>query len=108
MTLLGEVVDRIPFDICILTNLKGIFYKYDDAIDFAYDDPCELEEINKSIDFEVQQYLSKITNTKTSFPVHAIGIVERKLFHRHEEVRFIYVIWKERFCASAIRDRYYF
>lgn len=105
---LGEMVDRVPLDICVLTNLEGIFYKYDDIIDVAYDDPCELEEINKSIDFEVQQYLSKIRNTKTSFPVHAIGKVEHEVFHRHEDVRFIYVIWKERFCASAIQDRYYF
>lgn len=50
---LGKIVDRITFGICILTSLEGIFYKYDDAIEFAYDDPCELEEINKSIDFEV-------------------------------------------------------
>ena len=105
---LGKVVDSIPFDICVLANLEGIFYKYDDAIDFAYDDPCELEEINKRIDFEVQQYLSEIRNTKTSFYIHAIGRVGHEIYHRHEDVRFIQVIWKERFCASSIQDRYYF
>lgn len=103
---LGGVVDRIPFDICVLTNLEGIIYKYDD--DFVYDDPCELEEINKRIDFEVQQYLSTIRNTKTLFPIHAIGRVGHEIYHRHEDVRFVQVIWKERFCASAIQDRYYF
>ena len=105
---LGEIVDRIPFNICVLTNLEGIFYKYDDAIEFAYDDPCELEEINKRIDFEVQQYLSAIRNTKTSYTIHAIGRIGYEIHHRHEDVRFVQVIWKERFCASAIQDRYYF
>ena len=105
---LGETVDRIPFNICVLTNLEGILYKYDDAIEFAYDDPCELEEINKRIDFEVQQYLSAIRNTKTSYTIHAIGRIGYEIHHRHEDVRFVQVIWKERFCASAIQDRYYF
>ena len=105
---LGEIVDRIPFNICVLTNLEGILYKYDDAIEFAYDDPCELEEINKRIDFEVQQYLSAIRNTKTSYTIHAIGRIGYEIHHRHEDVRFVQVIWKERFCASAIQDRYYF
>ena len=105
---LGEIVDRIPFNICVLTNLEGIFYKYDDAIEFAYDAPWELEEINKRIDFEVQQYLSAIRNTKTLYPIHAIGRIGYEIHHRHEDVRFVQVIWKERFCASAIQDRYYF
>lgn len=105
---MGKIVDRITFGICILTSLEGIFYKYDDAIEFAYDDPCELEEIKKSIDFEVQQFLSPIRNTKTSFPIHAIGRVGHETYHRHEDVRFVQVMWKERFCASAIEDRYYF
>lgn len=103
---LGEVIDRIPYDICVLANLEGIIYKYDD--DFAYDDPCELEEINKRIDFEVQQYLSAIRNTEASFPIHAIGKVGHEIYHRHEDVRFVQVMWKERFCASAFEDRYYF
>ena len=88
--------------------MEGILYKYDDAIEFAYDDPCELEEINKRIDFEVQQYLSAIRNTKTSYTIHAIGRIGYEIHHRHEDVRFVQVIWKERFCASAIQDRYYF
>lgn len=103
-----KIVDREPFDICVLTNLEGIFYKYDNAIDFAYDDPCELEEINKRIDFEVRQYLSAIRNTNTLVPIHAIGRAGHEIYHRHEDVRFVQVIWKERFCASAIQDRYYF
>ena len=82
---LGETVDRIPFNICVLTNLEGILYKYDDAIEFAYDDPCELEEINKRIDFEVQQYLSAIRNTKTSYTIHAIGRIGYEIHHRHED-----------------------
>lgn len=105
---LGKVVDRIPFDIRILTNLQGIFYEYDDVIDYAYDNPCELEEINRRIDFKVQKYLSAIRNTKTSVTVHAIGMVGHEIYHRHEDVRFIQIMWKERFCASAIEDRYYF
>ncbi|GFI25064.1 hypothetical protein IMSAGC012_00170 [Lachnospiraceae bacterium] len=105
---LGKVVDRISFDICVLANLEGISYKYDDVIDFAYDDPSELEEINKRIDFEVQQYLSAIRNTKTLFHIHAIGRLGHEIYHRHEDMRFIQVIWKERFCASAIKDIYYF
>lgn len=106
----GELqeVDRIPYDICVLANLEGIFGKYDDAIELAYDNPCELEEINKIIDFEVKKYLSVIRNTNTPFSIHAIGRVGHEIYHRHEDMMFVQVIWKERFCASIIEDRYYF
>ena len=56
----------------------------------------------------MQQYLSAIRNTKTLYPIHAIGRIGYEIHHRHEDVRFVQVIWKERFCASAIQDRYYF
>lgn len=106
----GELreIDRISFDICVLTNLEGIFDKYDDDIELAYDNPDEMREINNRIDFEVKQYLSAIRNTNTPFPIHAIGQVGREIYHRNEEFMFIQIIWKEKFCTSNIRDRYYF
>ncbi len=106
----GELreIERIPFDICVLTNLEGIFDMYDDDIESAYDNPYELQEINNRIDFQVKQYLSAIRNTNTPFPIHAIGQVGREIYHRHEEFIFIQIIWKEKFCTSIIQDRYYF
>lgn len=100
-------ISSIPFNICVLANLEGIIHKYDDTMDLAYDVPCELEEINNKIHFEVQQYLSIIRNTNTPFHIHAIGRVGHDIYRRHEDTMFIQVIWKERFCASIIQDRYY-
>lgn len=103
-----EEISEIQFDICVLADLEEIIHKYDDAIDLAYDVPYELEEINNRIDFEVKQYLSVIRNTNTPFSIHAIGRVGHEMYHRHEGMMFVQVIWKERFCASIIEDRYYF
>lgn len=106
----GELneIDREYYQLSVLTNLEGIYDKYDYDIEQAYDVPEELEVINSRIEFEIQQYFSIIRNTKTSVPIHAIGRVARELYYPDEENVYIRIIWKERFCASYIEDRYYF
>lgn len=90
----------------LLSNLHGIYYKYDSLIEESYEDPYELEAIDARIDFEMQQYLSTIRRTKTPVSIHAIGVIAREMYHRNFEDIYIKVLWKERFCASNIEDRY--